>query len=1243
MAGDKKKPLRVLYICADEDLPMLTRLDRQLSTLKSNDWIECWHESNIAPGSEKVSTVQMQINAADVILLLISADFMASDWCFRQTQWALDRYNNGQVVVIPIILRPVDWYTSILGKLRALPKNGQPITTWSNLDNALFDVANGIQIVVKILLKGVYIASVAAESSFVARLQHDLEQRGLIVWCSPEGQSAEREEILKQTIRASQIVVFIASPNTKYAKPLKEELRIAQMYQRRIVPLWVAGNAWPESVPPQFVRQSFLDARTPEAYDNSFVRIITLYEKVEELHESGSKTSTLTFSSQPALSFQPRNPYKALNAFTGSDTDIRDFFGREKLTGALLEAVKGLLTVNQNAHFLAVIGPSGAGKSSVVMAGLLPQLKQGHVPGSENWVYLRPMVPGTHPVETLALVLANEKPDESVKAIRDDLAAIEARGLYWQAFKMVKSQNVKVVLVVDQFEELFTQPSEQERRQFIDLLVTAATEPQSPVIVLVTLRADFYDRPMSYPDLSQLIEAHHKVVPPMEVDEMLSIIEGPAALPDVQLTFADNLVGDLLFEMRGQPGALPLLEFTLDQLFQRRQGQQLTRKAYEQIGGLRGALAKRAEETYTALPSDEHRRLTRVLFLRLIDLGATPQDTTRRRAPLREFVLPDSGQTAMLKAIRDAFIRERLLVITDENSSETILEVSHEALIREWPRLADWLTTGRNDILLQEAISKDASEWIRYGKSEDRLYRGTQLAESQAWAARNVPSTEEVDFIQDSARDSAQRQVREEERLRKELELQQRATRRQRYIIGLTGIISMIIAVALVVTLVLQGRLASINSQLTTTNKQLANANVQLQRSLPVSVTNLSDNGSGSLRQAIATASPGSTITFKKGLNGTIFLKSSLVINKNVSIRGPDPLPSSPWPLSISVKDLTVNSTYSSVFVIGTQGIVTFSNLALVDNNFASEGGAILSGGVIILTHCQISRNHVSGDGGAIINGGALILLDSTVSNNSAAYTGGGIVNTGNLIIARSTISGNQAKAQNDAIGGGGILNEGMLTLTDSTVSGNISGSYGGGITSNGTLTVDDSTISGNTSVYGGGIFIGDGQVSITYTTIYNNSASQQGGGIGMLLTNNGQDAANQVMLIASIVGGNQAGQGSDIFGVVTLEYVNLIQAAPNQYLKILYGTNPLDPNANTLAKHLIFGQTPLLGPLQNNGGPTDTDALLQGSQAINAIPLNSDKHCTTELVAEQFDQRGVPRPLPNETGCDLGAVEHQP
>ncbi|HET8854058.1 MAG TPA: WD40 repeat domain-containing protein, partial [Ktedonobacteraceae bacterium] len=294
-----------------------------------------------------------------------------------------------------------------------------------------------------------------------------------------------------------------------------------------------------------------------------------------------------------------------------------------------------------------------------------------------------------------------------------------------------------------------------------------------------------------------------------------------------------NLVGDLLFETQGEAGALPLLQFTLDQLFQRRDGHWLTQQAYLEIGGVKGALAKHAESTYASLPSNEHRRLARALFLRLIDPGMTEQDTTRRRASLAELVLPNPQQTSIIQEVANTFIAARLLT-TNEIAGTMTIEVSHEALIREWTRLAEWLRAAREDIALQQAVSTDAAEWIRRGNPADRLYRGTQLLEAQAWAERNVPSTNEVAFIQASLAERQLQEATELSRQARELNLQRRAVNRLRLLVSALSIFSIVVIVLASVAGVsflyaqAQQKQATLQAQIASSRAFAAQANYEL-------------------------------------------------------------------------------------------------------------------------------------------------------------------------------------------------------------------------------------------------------------------------------------------------------------------------------------------------------------------------------------------------------------------------------
>ncbi len=459
--------------------------------------------------------------------------------------------------------------------------------------------------------------------------------------------------------------------------------------------------------------------------------------------------------------FEPRNPYKGLRSFTTKDA--ADFFGRERLIGQLITTLQQTLSCHQDENaqrLLTVIGPSGSGKSSVVLAGLLPALQEGALPGSEGWTYLAPIVPGPHPLEALARTFFDQFLQRSLTSFQEDLGNPKGRGLHLLVEALARGGRTPVVLYIDQFEELFTQTLEEaERAQFIQLLVTALTEPRGALVAVLSLRADFYDRPMNYPALFRLMKAAQVEVLPLDHRDLRDVIKKPAALPDVRLRFEDDLVGELLVEMRGQRGALPLLQFTMDRLFQRRERLMLTLSAYHEMGGVQGALAQHAEATYASLPTDEHRTLTRALFLRLVDPGALDQDPTRRRAALSELVLTDPAKTVLLEQVTAAFTAARLLT-TATQDGVAIVEVSHEAVIRGWSRLAAWLREAHEDLYLQRRIREDAAAWIRQARSLAWLYRDVQLEETLAWKKRSLLSRDEEAFLQASASEHKRQQKR---------------------------------------------------------------------------------------------------------------------------------------------------------------------------------------------------------------------------------------------------------------------------------------------------------------------------------------------------------------------------------------------------------------------------------------------------------------------------------------------------
>jgi WD40 repeat protein/DNA-binding SARP family transcriptional activator len=401
-------------------------------------------------------------------------------------------------------------------------------------------------------------------------------------------------------------------------------------------------------------------------------------------------------------------PFKGLASFDIEDAGF--FFGRERLVADMVARLAG-------APLLAVVGPSGSGKSSALRAGLLPALAEGVLPGSSSWtqVLLRP---GEHPV----------------CALEDETAAAPPRG--------------RLVLAVDQFEEVFVACSdERERAAFVDALVACARDPRRRALVLVAIRADFYGRCASYPELWRLVGANQVPVGPMRRDELRRAIERPAAraglLVDPDLTQA------LVADVEGEPGALPLLSTSLLELWQRRDGRNLRFSAYEGSGGVHGAVARLAERAYERLDPAQQ-RVARAFLLRLA--GEAGGEPVRIRIAVKEF---DEEAQPVLAELIDS----RLLTV-----SEGEVEVAHEALLREWPRLRAWLEEDAAGRRLHRLLRVAATEWDAGGRDRGELYRGARLTATQEWAAEHDPELNALErgFLDDSlaASERAHRRLR---------------------------------------------------------------------------------------------------------------------------------------------------------------------------------------------------------------------------------------------------------------------------------------------------------------------------------------------------------------------------------------------------------------------------------------------------------------------------------------------------
>ncbi|MGJ3253353.1 MAG: caspase family protein, partial [Elainellaceae cyanobacterium] len=418
---------------------------------------------------------------------------------------------------------------------------------------------------------------------------------------------------------------------------------------------------------------------------------------------------------QREQTFNPDNPYKGLSAFGQGDRDY--FYGRKKAIRELINRLSG------ETRFLAVIGPSGCGKSSLVRAGLLPELENDVLPGSSQWV-VETFTPGEYPLIKLEEVLHRHQ----------------------------QSQQPLLVFI-DQFEEIFTLCKENRRAtdhtqtpqwRFFQQLAELANTQTRPIRIIVALRIDFLERFNPYPDAVGLINQTNPatyLVPPLEIDELEEAIAQPALKHGV--TFESGLPSRIAADVLGQPGALPLLQYALVELWEtcirssnapKRQGDrqitcQITRQSYTEIGGATGALDRRATSIYNSCSPDEQ-AIIHDLFMELVELGDDQKVTRRRESlqQLRQRFQPNADAFEQVLRLL-AGQEQRLIVVGEER-----IEVAHEALLDQWGLLQTWIERDREDIHLRRRLESACQEWIEvFHESDDALLTGAQLAVFDDW------------------------------------------------------------------------------------------------------------------------------------------------------------------------------------------------------------------------------------------------------------------------------------------------------------------------------------------------------------------------------------------------------------------------------------------------------------------------------------------------------------------------------
>jgi len=426
----------------------------------------------------------------------------------------------------------------------------------------------------------------------------------------------------------------------------------------------------------------------------------------------------------PADSFDwdgTRPPYPGLLNFEEEDAGI--FFGREK------EIHEGLDTLEQQrrfggARFMLLLGASGSGKSSLLRAGIVPRLRRN----PDQWIVVRPFRPLGRPFENLAYVIADSFQEagrsRDWKSLSDTMGAARAGAALAELANELrldmKRPNATVLLVIDQLEELFALTGTEDTQRFLETLRAAAESNASPVLIVATLRSDFLGELQKYTASGDIAE---RLVNPMSLLTIGQIVEGPAVVANLELS--PGLVPAMLQDTQAE-NALPLLAFTLREMWERRQGNKLTLEAYrDELGGLSGSVARAAEGVWTgakALSAQEEAHLRRA-FLALVRVNDEGRFT---RQPARWTDLPES-----IHPLLERFVRARLLV-SRHDAGGRVLEVAHEALFRSWRRLAKWLDEDRAFLLWRKRVDQALEFWVSGGKRTQSLLVTDLLHESQS-------------------------------------------------------------------------------------------------------------------------------------------------------------------------------------------------------------------------------------------------------------------------------------------------------------------------------------------------------------------------------------------------------------------------------------------------------------------------------------------------------------------------------
>ena len=469
------------------------------------------------------------------------------------------------------------------------------------------------------------------------------------------------------------------------------------------------------------------------------------------------------------------NPYHGLNPFT--EAQAKFFFGRKQEVDRLVNKLR------LDPRFLLILGPSGSGKSSIVQAGLITQLRNGVLPGSDRWQIMLTR-PADNPFQQLAVQGLATESNNLTQAVREWLNQ--------------HPEHPQIVLILDQFEELLVNCPEEMSQDFLAQL-TALLDANLPITAIAIMRDDFYTHFAQHVKLAQRLEQNGGLIhvsPTLQWDELVTIVQEPARVVGLRFEegLAEEIVEDSIERETSDEGGrvgrcaiLPLLEFALTELCERREDGVLTFKAYEKVGGVTGGLRQWADQTFNSLEDEFKKQLASRIFSNLVYLGNENEDLpdTRRRRTLKSLYPNEDEREDMYKLVR-RLVDARLLVTSyDPSSNEVTVEIIHDALLREWGLLKWWLKRDEPFLRWHQELERRAQAWVETNPNEtryiDSLLRRSSLSESEGWMDLRAADLSEVE--QKFIKTSREQQNREDLRwkmLYEKVEQQRQEAVRQR-------------------------------------------------------------------------------------------------------------------------------------------------------------------------------------------------------------------------------------------------------------------------------------------------------------------------------------------------------------------------------------------------------------------------------------------------------------------------------